>query len=376
MSAASAKRNPLGPVLALRRWPRSLRAAPTRRSTSTLLEALRWSAGPATASSCADPPRSSAEGNSLAKPGSKLIRAPALVPGDKVALVAPASSFNKESFLAGCARLQQMGFEPVYSPDIFDRDLYFAGSADRRLRELEGFLERDDITAIIGARGGYGSNYLLERLDFQRFVRHPKVLLGCSDLTSLLTVITDRTGLVTFHGPMVAKDIAASFEISSWTNALEGASSWSIPADGVEVLRAGKAEGRLYGGCLSMLAASLGTDFEIETGNTILFIEDVAEKPYRIDRMLMQLRLAGKLKKVRGFVFGEMLDCVQPAGQDYTLQQVIIRVLAEYNVPVVYGLKAGHVTSGNITLPLGVQAQLMAGGSGVQLNILEAATQM
>jgi len=313
----------------------------------------------------------------LARPGSKLIRPPALRRGGKVALVAPASSFNKESFLAGCARLQQMGFEPVYSPDIFDRDLYFAGSADRRLRELESFLKRDDIAAIIGVRGGYGSNYLLERLDFQRFVRHPKVLLGCSDLTSLLTTVTDRTGLVTFHGPMVAKDIASgSFEISSWTNALEGASSWSIPADGVEVLRAGNAEGRLYGGCLSMLAASLGTDFEIETGNTILFIEDVAEKPYRIDRMLMQLRLAGKLKKVRGLVFGEMLDCVQPGGQDYTLQQVIMRILAEYDVPVVYGLRSGHVTSGNITLPLGVQAQLVAGESGVQLKILEAATEM
>jgi muramoyltetrapeptide carboxypeptidase len=313
----------------------------------------------------------------LARQGSKLIRPPALGRGDKVALVAPASSFNKESFLAGCARLQQMGLEPVYSPDIFDRDLYFAGSADRRLRELGGFLERDDVAAIIGVRGGYGSNYLLERLDFRRFVRHPKILLGCSDLTSLLTAVTDRARLVAFHGPMVAKDIASgSFEISSWTNALEGAPSWNIPADGVEVLRAGDAEGRLYGGCLSMLAASLGTDFEIETNNTILFIEDVAEKPYRIDRMLMQLRLAGKLKKVRGFVFGEMLDCVQPERQDYTLQQVIMRVLAEFNVPVVYGLKSGHVTSGNITLPLGVHAQLIAGESGVQLKILEAATQM
>ena len=313
----------------------------------------------------------------MARPGSKPIRPPALGRGDKVALVAPASSFNKESFLAGCARLHQMGFEPVYSPDIFDRDVYFAGNADRRLRELVGFLERDDITAIIGVRGGYGSNYLLEQLDFQRFLRHPKVLLGSSDLTSLLTAVTDRTGLVTFHGPMVAKDIAlGSFEISSWTNALEGASGWSIPADGVEVLRAGNAEGRFYGGCLSMLAASLGTDFEIETDNTILFIEDVDEKPYRIDRMLMQLRLAGKLKKVRGFVFGEMLDCVQPGGQDYTLQQVIMRVVAEFNVPVVYGLRSGHVTSGNITLPLGVQAQLVAGESGVQLKILEAATQL
>ncbi len=311
--------------------------------------------------------------NSRPKP----IKPRALRRGDKVGLIAPASSFNREVFLGGCARLKQMGFEPVYSPDVFDRDLYFAGSADRRLRELNDFLQRDDIAALIGVRGGYGSNYLLERLDFLEFARHPKIILGCSDLTSLLTAITDRTGLVTFHGPMVAKDIAGgSFESSSWSNALEGASDWSLPTDGVEVLRAGRAQGRLYGGCLSMLAASLGTKFEIETDNTILFVEDVAEKPYRIDRMLMQLRLAGKLGNVRGLVFGEMLDCAQPGRQDYTLQQVITRILAEYKVPIVYGLKSGHVSSGNITLPLGTEAELIASESGVQLAILEAATQM
>ena len=107
-----------------------------------------------------------------------------------------------------------------------------------------------------------------------------------------------------------------------------------------------------------MLAASLGTPYEIQTENCILFIEDIGEKPFRIDRMLTQLRLAGKLDSVRGFIFGEMLDCAPPSGETYTLQQVIMRVLAPYNVPVVYGLKSGHVTSGNITLPIGVQAEL------------------
>jgi muramoyltetrapeptide carboxypeptidase len=123
-----------------------------------------------------------------------------------------------------------------------------------------------------------------------------------------------------------------------------------------------------------MIVASLGTPFEIQTDVCILFIEDIGEKPFRIDRMLMQLRLAGKLEKVRGFVFGEMLDCAPPKGETYTLQQVIVRVLAPYNVPIVYGLKSGHVTSGNITLPLGVQAELKAEGVGVSLRILETAT--
>jgi len=228
---------------------------------------------------------------------------------------------------------------------------------------------------LICVRGGYGSNYLLEYLDFERFIQHPKILLGCSDITSLLTAITDRTGLVTFHGPMVAKDLAlGTFDSSSWNSALQGATDWNVSTDGVEVLKPGRARGRLYGGCLSMLVASLRTRFEVRTEGTILFIEDIAEKPFRIDRMLMQLRLAGKLEGVRGFIFGEMMDCDPPARADYTLQQVIMRVLSPYKVPIVYGLKSGHVTRDNITLPIGVHAELVAESAGVSLRILEAAT--
>jgi muramoyltetrapeptide carboxypeptidase len=310
----------------------------------------------------------------ITKPA-KIIRPAALRRGDRIGLLAPASSFNREAFLAGCERLQQMGYEPVYSQDIFDRDLYFAGSAERRAHEFHDFWRRDDIAALICVRGGYGSNYLLEKLDYGMIAAHPKILLGCSDITSLLTAIHDRTGLIGFHGPMVAKDIAnGTFDESSWESALQGASNWTVPSSGVEVLRPGRATGRLYGGCLSMLVASLGTAFEVHTDDTILFIEDIAEKPFRIDRMLMQLRLAGKLEKVHGFVFGEMLDCAPPKGETYTLQQVIMRILAPYNVPVVYGLKSGHVTSGNITLPIGVQAELAAEGADASLRVLEPAT--
>lgn len=305
----------------------------------------------------------------------KLIKPPALRQGDKIGLIAPASSFSRDGFLAGCDRLRQMGYEPVYSQSIFDRDIYFAGTAERRAQELHEYWRRDDVAALICVRGGYGSNYLLEKLDYSLFAAQPKILLGCSDITSLLTAISDRTGLVGFHGPMVAKDIAdGTFDLSSWKSALQGADQWIVPTTGVEVLRSGKASGRLYGGCLSMLVASLGTPFDVQTKDSILFIEDIAEKPYRIDRMLMQLRLAGKLDGVRGFVFGEMLDCAPPKGETYTLQQVIMRVLEPFNVPVIYGLKSGHVTGGNVTLPIGVQAELEAQGGNVSLRILEAAT--
>jgi muramoyltetrapeptide carboxypeptidase len=305
-----------------------------------------------------------------------IIQPPALRPGDKIALIAPASSFSREGFISGCDRLRQMGYEPVYAEDIFDRDIYFAGPAARRTRELTELWQRQDVAALICVRGGYGSNYLLEQIDFNLFPAQPKILVGCSDITSLLTAIHDRTGLVAFHGPMVAKDIAeGTFDAASWNSALGGASAWNVPTQGVEVLRTGKTRGKLYGGCLSMLAASLGTPFEIQTEGAIFFMEDVAEKPYRIDRMLMHLRLAGKLEGVRGFVFGEMLDCAPPRGESYTLQQVIMRVLAPYDVPVVFGLKSGHVTGGNITLPIGVQAELEAEGPGANLRILETATE-
>ena len=315
-----------------------------------------------------------AAGSSL--PNRKIIQPPALKRGDKIGILAPASSFSKQAFEDGCNRLRQMGYEPVYSPSIFERDLYFAGSVARRREEFEDLLRMPEIAALICVRGGYGSNYLLESLNFDLFARHPKIVLGCSDITSLLTVITDRTGLVTFHGPMIAKDIAeGTFDEKSWNACFGGGPGWSITSADLKVLQPGHAKGRLYGGCLSMLAASLGTPYQIETDDTILFIEDVAEKPFRIDRMLMQLHLAGCLNRVRGFVFGEMLDCLPPKDETYTLQQVITRVLSPYKVPIVFGLKSGHVSSGNITLPIGVQVELVA-EQGVELKILEAATQI
>jgi muramoyltetrapeptide carboxypeptidase len=306
----------------------------------------------------------------------KTIKPPALKSGDKVGIIAPASNIKSELLDAGIAGLRRMGYEPVSLPGILEHDLYFAGSLERRLRELEEMLERDDVAALICARGGYGANYLLSRLDFKIFQRHPKIIVGYSDNTSLLTAIHDRSGLITFHGPMVTKDFAvpSGVEASSWQNAVSGATSWNIPTDGVRVLREGHAQGKLYGGCLSMLVASLGTQFAIDTENAILFIEDIGAKPYQIDRMLMQLRLAGKLDRVRGLIFGEMVDCTQPNGQDYTLPEVILRVLECHELPIIYGLRSGHVTHENITLPIGVQAELIVDRSGAQLRILESAT--
>jgi muramoyltetrapeptide carboxypeptidase len=296
-----------------------------------------------------------------------------------VGIVAPASNIQRNLLEAGCEALRKMGYRPFYFDSILEQDLYFAGSADRRVEELQTMFAREDVRAIVCARGGYGTNYLLGNFDFGVLAKYPKIFVGYSDVTTLLTAFTDATGLVTFHGPMVTKDFAheGGVDVLSWEAALGGVAEWSLnfePGCGVKPLVEGSAEGVLYGGCLSMLAASLGTPHEIETEETILFIEDVAAKPFQIDRMLMQLKMAGKFRGVYGIVFGEMLDCIQTRDQGYSLEEVILRIVGDLNVPVAYGVRSGHVSGGNITLPIGVRARLDVSASDVGMKILEPAT--
>jgi muramoyltetrapeptide carboxypeptidase len=301
----------------------------------------------------------------------------ALRKGDTIGIVAPASNIKREDLAAGCERLLDAGYRPVSLDSILSQDLYFAGSVERRARELEAMFARDDVKAIICARGGYGSNYLLPVLDFGAMKAHPKIFIGYSDLTSLLTCFSGDQGFVTFHGPMAAKDWAHDdgVDLTSWQTVLGGtAKTFDLQtASGISGLCNGEAEGVLYGGCLSILVASLGTPFEINTAGTILFLEDVAAKPFQIDRMLMQLKLAGKLEDIRGIVFGEMRDCIQTSNQGYTLQEVITRIVSGLQMPVAFGLRSGHVTGQNITLPIGVQARLTVQGSDATLTLLEPA---
>ena len=306
------------------------------------------------------------------------VKPPTLKPGDVVGIVAPASDIKRELLEAGCDALRELGYKPFYFDSILERDSYFAGSHERRAHELQEMFERDDVRAIICARGGYGSNYLLNALDLPKIARHPKIFVGYSDITTLLTYFADAGGFVTFHGPMVTKDFAHAYgvDLKSWEAALAGHSQWELELGtdvGVRPLSQGSAEGILYGGCLSMLVGSLGTPYEIQTEGTILFIEDVATKPYQVDRMLMQLKLAGKLADVRGIIFGEMVDCVQKE-QPHSLKKVVIRVVGDLRVPVAYGVRSGHVSSGNITLPIGIRAAMKVTSEGLTLKMLESAT--
>lgn len=275
-------------------------------------------------------------------------------PGDTVGVIAPASSFSREAFERGCEHLRRLGYKVFFHESITEKHLYFAGSHERRAWELHQMFEKRFVKAILCARGGYGSNYLLSHINLDLIRANPKFLMGYSDITSLLTYIHDQTGLVTYHGPMVAKDFADAEKPIDFTSPLK------VSVEGAQ-LRAGQASGTLYGGCLSILVASVGTPYEIQTEDTILFVEDVGAKPYQIDRMLMQLKLAGKLERVRGIIFGEMPDCVQPGGQDYTLQEVVAQVLSDFKGPIGWGLRSGHLAEyrrPGVTLPIGAEVAL------------------
>jgi muramoyltetrapeptide carboxypeptidase len=306
----------------------------------------------------------------------QLVKPPALRPGDTIGIVAPASNVNRADLDLGCDALRAAGYRTIYLDSMLDRDLYFAGSAARRAREFEEMFTRDDVRAIVCARGGYGSNYLLQELDFSKIKAHPKIFIGYSDITTLLTYFLDAVGVAVFHGPMVAKDWAhpGGVDLQSWQSALANATGWDVPLNTeVSALVEGEAEGILYGGCLSILVASLATPYQVKTNGRILYLEDVAAKPFQIDRMLMQLKLGGFLDDVRGIIFGEMLDCMQSPNQDYTLQEVVMRIVGDLGIPVAFGVRSGHVTSGNITLPFGVRAKLSVRSGNISLRILESA---
>jgi muramoyltetrapeptide carboxypeptidase len=299
------------------------------------------------------------------------LRPAALQPGDTVGIIAPAGPINRDILEAGCAWLLRRGYQPFYLPSILDRELYFAGSTARRLDEFHQMVARKEVKAIICARGGYGCNYLLPKIDLEIVRTNPKIFCGCSDVTTLLTYLCDAAGMVVFHGPMLNVDVRPDgVDEAAWLAAMTSGESYAreFTGDEVETLIAGHAEGMLYGGCLSLLCASLGTPYEIETRGTILFLEDLAEPAFRIDRMLMHLKLAGKFDGVRGVIFGEMLKCGPRGDEDFTLQQVVQRVLGDLGIPIAYGLKSGHVSRDNVTLPFGVQAHFTA-GANVSLGV-------
>lgn len=311
-----------------------------------------------------------------------MIKPPALPPGARIAVVSPASSARPERTAAGVEALRGLGYEVVEARHARGKAApYFSGTVEERLADLHAAFANPAIRAIICNRGGYGSNYLLELLDLDLIGSNPKPLFGYSDLTAMQTWLLDKVGLVAFHGPMVAADFCRpeGVHLGSFQHAVMGGMAVVGASQGLLALQPGKARGTLYGGCLSLIAASLATPFAAATEGKLLFLEDVSAKPYQVDRMLRQLIFAGKLDGVTGIIFGEMLDCVSLDAQGKAvpglLEAVILRVLDWFDGPIAYGLRSGHVSTGNVTLPFGIEAELNLEDAedGAVLQFLEPA---
>lgn len=289
-----------------------------------------------------------------------MIVPPPVVPGATIGVVAPGGAVNADALARGVAALETMGYRVRLAAHVLERRRYLAGSAEVRLADLVAMLRDPEIGAVLCARGGYGTSHLLPHFDPALVASHPKLIVGYSDVSPLLGWVVERSGVVALHGPMVATDLAKGLTDHAATRlrallAAPGA-GWREPI--TEVVAAGAATGRLVGGCLSSLVALLGTPYAIETDGAVLFLEDVAERPYRIDRMLTHLRLAGKLERVAAVVLGSFADC-EGTGADDALADVFRACFADAPFPVVAGFPAGHL-SANLPMTLGLPLRVDA----------------
>jgi muramoyltetrapeptide carboxypeptidase len=349
-----------------------------RRSFARLLSLA--AAAAATPLSAARPAKSSK------KASPEVIKEPVkpkrLSPGDTLGMVLPASAvFERDSLDLAREQLEAMGFKVKLGRHVYDRYGYLAGRDEDRADDLNRMFGDDAIDGIVCYAGGWGSPRLLPLLDYELIARNPKVLLGFSDITALLIAVHQRTGLVTMHGP-TGSSTFETYTVENFRRVLmtpEPAGLLPSPAPRKEVLvdrvnrvvkiAGGKGSGRLIGGNLTMIASTMGTPYEIKTDQAILFLEDTHEDLYRIDRMLTQLSLAGKLKSVAGVVFGRCTDC-NYSGPTFSLEEILRERFGSLGVPAISGLSFGHIEQ-KLVLPQGIRATV--DGDAGTLTLDEAA---
>ena len=297
----------------------------------------------------------------------------ALKKGDAIGVIAPAGKIDPSALEKGLERIRKLGFEVVLGKHLAGSFRYFSGTDLQRAEDLQ-WMFTQEVKAILCTRGGYGSVRLIPHLDTKQLEGSDKIFIGCSDLTTLLLYFS-KLQIPVFHGPMVSHfermqdPLSGRFFIQMLTSK-DPIGKFSHPT--IEILKNGIADGALTGGCLSLLSASLGTPYEVDTEGKILFLEEVNEPPYRIDRMLTHLKMAGKFKKIKGILFGTLLNCDPPPNSGYTLKEVVLSSLDDVGCPVLWGVPFGHGKE-NITLPLGLKVQL--NGDERTITFLESPVQ-
>jgi len=295
-----------------------------------------------------------------------MLKPRALKPGSRIAVVAPASSFKRDEFDAGIEEIKRLGFVPVYDDSVFAKGTpaYLAGSPEIRAAAIRSAFKDSTIDALIAVRGGYGSAQVLPLLDVDEARHACKPFIGYSDLTIVLSYLTTQCGLVGFHGPMLDECLSrgeARYDRASFLNAVTRAEPvGELAPPGLDVLRGGEAQGLLFGGTVTQLLATMGTKFEFDPpSGYVLFLEEVGERPYRLDRMVTQLRQTGLLARASAIVIGELNGCDEPGGQ-LTGRGVMADVLADFTGPILFGFPSGHTKGPVYTLPLGVECRVVA----------------
>jgi muramoyltetrapeptide carboxypeptidase len=284
------------------------------------------------------------------------IRPPRLEPGDTIGIAAPASPFDADLFDEGIKTLESMGYRTHVPNDLFERNGYLAGSDEHRIDIFHRLLADSKIKAIVCARGGYGSMRLLPFLDFSLIRKNPKIIFGLSDISALLSAIYSNTGLVTFHGPMVTTLANAPLETrEAMIAAISPHQPHKVEMDNGTKIRSGSASGRICGGNLNILNHLTGTPFAPDFRGHLLFLEDRGEKPYRIDRMLTQMKQADCFLNLAGLILGDFIDC----GSPQEIMNIFSEAFADASIPIVAGCEAGHGKQ-NLTIPLGLEATLDA----------------
>ena len=308
------------------------------------------------------------------KMGRSATRPARLKKGDTIGIVAPAWSFDPDNFKRGVTKLCKLGFRLKYRQSIFNKYWSMAGYDQQRAQQINNMFADKEVKAIFCAKAGYGSIRTIPYLDKNIIKRNPKIFIGYSDITFLLAYLYKVANLVVFHGPVVSGEIYEGMNAITLKYFLHAIMQTHPVGEmrfkTLKPLRKGKATGNLVGGNMSLIVSTIGTRYDINTDNKILFLEDVGEDLETIDNYLMQLRLAGKFRRVRGIIFGRMLRCVDHSGKKYTIRNILDDILRQVKVPMIYGFPSGHkgAEDFNITLPLGVSVTVNADKPSVIIN--------
>lgn len=297
-------------------------------------------------------------------------------PGSRIRVLAPASSFDRDVFDAGVQELRRLGFVPVYDERVFEKRGYVAGTAASRAAQLRDAWQDPSVDAVIAVRGGYGSVQCLPMLHVGHLSADAQsALIGYSDVTTLHSWLACQAGVASIHGPMLDRKLSAgpdAYDVTSFLGSLTAAPLGELRPDGVETLRRGEAEGPLFGGTLGQLLGSLGTPWAFNPpAGYVLFLDEVGERPYRLDRMLVQAVQSGLLARASAVIVGQLPKCDEPGGA-ITGRSVVADVLADFPGPVLFGFPSGHTTTALVTLPLGVHTLVIA-DSAPRIVISESA---